>query len=923
MSRETPGDRLLGRQSECARLDDVVRALEAGRSQVLVVRGEAGIGKTALLDHIAGTAGRCRTVRAAGVESEMELPFAGLHQLCAPFLDRLEGLPRPQRDALRTAFGLSASEPPDAFFIGLATLSLLSSVGEDRPLLCLVDDVQWLDSATVTTLAFVARRLLAEPVGLVFALREPAPEPFLPGSPQLLVRGLHHDEARRLLGGALRAPLEASVRDEILAEARGNPLALLELPRAIPSAELAFGFARLEEVPLRGRMEQDFLQRIQALPEDTRRLLVTAAVEPVGDVPLLWRAAGRLGIDVGAAVPAEAAGLVELGARVRFRHPLVRSAACRAADRWELRQIHRALAESTDAGLAPDRRAWHLAFAATGPDEAIASELERSAARAQGRGGLAAAAAFLERASELTPDPALRASRMLSAAAARHQSGAPEAAAALLATAQLGPLDELQRARVTVLSAQIAFASRSGRSAPSLFLAAAAQLERLDTGLCRDAYRDALSAALFVGRLAGDVGLREVAEAASRAPRPPSESPADLLLDGLAAAVTDGLQAGAPLLRRAVAAIGAEEVSDAGSLRWSWLATHAAHDTWDDAGWELLSTRHLRQARQVGALMVLPIALSARIGLHLHAGELAEAATLVQEIATVVEVTGNRLPPYGALALAARRGRETEATSLIATAREELVLRGEGMGLTLVEHAEAVLHNGLGHYPAAMAAAERGAAHPQELGFATWCLVELVEAAVRSGDLAVATDAFERLAATTRPCGTDWAAGIEARCRALVSRPDTAEDHHREAVHHLGRTRMRMELARAHLLHGEWVRRERRRTDARAELRTAHEMFTAMGAEGFAGRARRELQATGETVRGRRDAAAVQLTPQEAQIVRLVGEGATNGEIGAQLFLSPRTVEWHLRKVFTKLGVASRRELRPLLPAVLREASSA
>jgi DNA-binding CsgD family transcriptional regulator len=875
----------------------------------LVLRGEAGIGKSALLDYLADNAPGCRIARTAGVESEMELAFAGLQQLCSPLLHGLERLPGPQRTALSTAFGLSTGVPPDPFFVGLATLSLLCAVGEDEPLLCLVDDAQWLDSASAMTLAFVARRLLAEPVGLVFAVREPAPEPTLRGFPDLPVRGLEHADARAVLGTALRAPLEPAVQDGILAEARGNPLALLELPRTVTPAELAFGFARPGATPLLGRIEQDFLQRILALPPDSRRLLVTAAVEPVGDAPLLWRAAERLGVGVGATAPAEAAGLIDSGARVRFRHPLVRSAACQSASGSELREVHLALAESTDPELAPDRRAWHLAFAATGPDESVAAELERSATRAQARGGLAAAAAFLERACELTPDPARRASRILAAAQARHQSGASEAASALLASAELEPLDGLHRARVKVLSAQIAFASSSGRDAPPLLLAAARQLEPLDVALSRDAYRDALSAAIFVGRLARDGGVVEVADAAARAPRPASGGPTELLLDGFATVITKGFAAGTPLLRRAVESICTEGLSEAESIRWLWLATHAAHDVWDDESWEVLSTRHLSLARQVGALMMMPLALSARIGLHLYAGELVEATALVQEIETVIEVTGNRLPPYGALALAARQGREAEATALIRSAREELVPRGEGMGLTLVEHAEAVLHNGLGQYPAAMSAAMRGAAHPQELGFATWCLVELVEAAARSGERAVAADALERLSLTTRPSGTDWAIGIEARCRALMSSDDDAESRHQEAIHHLGRSRIRMELARAHLLYGEWLRRIGRRTDARNELRAAHQFFTEMGVHGYAERARRELQATGETVRKRNVGTVDQLTAQEAQIARLAREGRTNPEIGALLFLSPRTVEWHLRKVFMKLGVSSRREL--------------
>lgn len=684
---------------------------------------------------------------------------------------------------------------------------------------------------------------------------------------------------------------------------------MLELTRGLGPAELAFGFGLPDSMPLASRIEQSFLERLQPLPGETRRLLLAAAVEPVGDVTLLWRAAERLGIGADAAAAAEAAGLIEFGARVRFRHPLVRSAACRAADVRDLQQVHRALADVTDPVVDADRRAWHRAHASAGPDETVAGELERSADRAHARGGLAAAAAFLERAAELTLDPSRRATRVLAAAQAKHQAGAPETAMKLLTIAELCRLDPLQRASVDLLRAQIAFGSSHGRDAPPLLLAAAKQLEPLDITLARDTYLDAFSAALFVGRLAGDVGAREVARAARAAPPSSTRAP-DLLLDGLVCVITKGYPAGAPVLRRAVHAFRTEDLPGAAAVRWLWLATHAAHDLWDDESWDVLGTRHVQLARQAGALTVLPIALSTRIGLHLFAGELAVAASLVEEVAAVTEATGIRLPPYGALALAAWQGRENDASELIRTALEGLVPRGEGMGLTLVQHATAVLYNGLGRYQEALVAAQQGAEHPQELGFSSWSLAELVEAAVRGRQAAQAADALRQLSRTARASGTDWALGIEARSRALVSQGDVAESFHREAIQRLGRTRVRMELARAHLLYGEWLRREGRRVDARGQLRAANEMFSRFGADGFAERARRELLATGEMVRKRSMDTRGEFTAQEAQIARLAGDGRTNPEIGAELFLSPRTVEWHLRKVFIKLGVSSRRELR-------------
>ncbi|MEA2129926.1 MAG: hypothetical protein QOJ85_2817, partial [Solirubrobacteraceae bacterium] len=519
----------------------MLAAARAGQSSVVVLRGEAGVGKTALLEFAGERASGFRVARAAGVESEMELAFAGLQQLCAPMLARLDHLPRPQRDALRLAFALSEGAPPARFLVALAVLSLLSDVAEERPLVCLVDDVQWLDRASAQALAFVARRLLAESIALVFAVRASSEEQELLGLPELTVDGLRNGDARALLASVIRGPLDERVRDRIVAEARGNPLALLELPRALTPAELAGGFARPGALPLSGPIEYSFRRRLAALPAKTQRLLLLAAAEPVGDSVLVWRAADRLGIGVEAVDAAETAGLCEFGARVRFRHPLVRSAVYRAASPEDRRVMHRALAEATDADIDPDRRAWHRAQAAPGPDEDVAADLERSAGRAQARGGLAAAAAFLEQAAALTPGSARRAERALAAAQAKHQAGAPDAALGLLAAAQAGPLDELQRARVDLLRGQIAFAVNRGRDAPPLLLAAAKRLEPLDVGLARETYLDALWAAMFVGNLADGGGLPEVARAARGAP--PASQPAraaDLLLDGLALLNTDG-----------------------------------------------------------------------------------------------------------------------------------------------------------------------------------------------------------------------------------------------------------------------------------------------------------------------------------------------------------------------------------------------
>ncbi len=909
---------LRGRRSECEALDRLVADLRAGQSQVLILRGEAGTGKTALLEYLLERASGYCVARAAGVESERELAFAGLHQLCAPFLDRLERLPGPQCDALSTAFNLQDGDTPDRFAVGLAVLSLLSEAAGERPLVCVVDDAHWLDRASAQALTFVARHLAAQSAAVVFAVRESCGEQDMTGLPDLVVRGLADGDARALLSSAVTGPLDEGVRDRIVAEARGNPLALLELARGLTPEELAGGFALPGAPAPSSRIEESFRRRLTPLPPQTRLLLLVAAAEPLRDPVLVWRAADQLGIQVEAAAAAAAAGLIEFGGQVRFRHPLARSAVYRAASPEERESAHRALAKAIDPDTDPDRRAWHRAHATLGLDEGVAAELERSTGRARVRGGLAAAAAFRERAAELTPEPARRAGRALAAAQAKYQAGAPDAALRLLAMAQAGPLDELGRARVELLRAQLAADLGRGRDAPGLLLKAAKRLEPLHLGLARDAYRDAFGAALTAGRLAIRGRMLEVAAAARALPSAPQPHAPDLLLDGLAVLAAEGYAAGAPILGRALTAFRAGEVRAEEGLRWLPLACRVSHDVWDDESWYLLSARLMELAREAGALAVLPLALRLGAGIKLLAGEFAAAASIAAEAEAVARATGNPVAPYGRLMLAAWKGQEAETGQLIAATTTQMVARGEGHWLTAAHWATAVLSNGLCRYDEALAAAEQGSEYPDELGLAAWPAVELIEAAARTGQPERGIGALDRLSEVTRAVGTDWALGIEARSRALLSDGASAERLYREAIERLGRTRVRVELARAHLLYGEWLRRESRRVDAREQLRAAHQMLTAMGIEGFAERARRELLSTGETVRKYTAETAAELTAQEAQIVRLAGDGHTNPEIGVQLFISARTVEWHLRKVFSKLGVSSRKELRRMLPDLER-----
>lgn len=901
---------LRGRRAECARLDRLVAGVRSGQGEVLVVRGEAGIGKSALLDHLVRQADGCRVARASGVESEMELPYAGLHQLCAPMLDLSERLPAPQREALAVAFGTAAGGPPDRFLVGAATLSLLAEQSDRKPLLCVMDDAQWLDQASAQALTFVGRRLLAERVGMVFGLRDPVTGPDWRGIPELTVGRLADEHAAALLDAVIPGRLDEHVRDRIVAETRGNPLAVLELPRGLTAAELAGGFGRPDARSLTSQIEQNFVRRAQALPSQTQRLLLTAAAEPAGDVQLLLRALAVLDVPVDAASPAEEAELIELGARVRFRHPLVRSATYRAATSADRRDVHRALAEATDPGADPDRRAWHRAHGAAGPDEDVAAELVSSAARAQRRGGIAATAAFLRRATELTPDPGTRASRALAAAQATLHAGAFETALRLLVTAGEGPVDAGRHARVDLLRAHIAFASGHSVDAPPLLLDAARRLEPHDVDLSRDTYLDAIAAATFAGRLATGTGLPEAALAARSAPQPQVRRKRDLLLDSVSTLFTDGYPAAVPLIKQAVQAFAEPDGTlEQDDQRWLWLAAVVAVHVWDDESWDVLTARHVRIARELGDLTELPLVLNSRLVLNLWSGQFQAATSLLTEIRTIQETTGIGLAPYGAIIQAAWRGTD-DAAALIAASMDDALTRREGSGVLVSHWARALLMNGRARYQEALPSAQ-GATEFPEFGVANWALSELFESAVRSGRPELAAETLSRLTEMTEASGTEWALGVLARAKALLATGPAAEAGYREAIERLGRTRVRMELARAHLVYGEWLRREGRRQDAREQLRTAYEMFRTAGADAFADRSRHELAATGEAVDERARRTGDALTPQEAHIAELAGSGLTNAEIGARMFLSQHTVEWHLRKVFTKLGITSRRQLRP------------
>ena len=888
-------------------LDRTLQSARDGHGGVLALYGDPGVGKTALLDYAAEAGADFTLVRAVGVEGEMELAFAAVQQLCSPSLHLMERLPEPQRVALSVALGLSAGPPPNTFLVGLAVLNLVSEAADEQPLLCLVDDSQWLDRASARVLAFVARRLLAERIAMIFAAREPIDA--LRGVAEFRVEPLSRRDARALLDSVLPARLDERVLERIVAETRGNPLALIELPRGLTPAQLAGGFGLPGALPLSARIEESFTRRLAQLPRDSRRLLLLAAADATGDAALLWRAAQQQGIPETAAAAVESEGLLVLDGSVVFRHPLVRSAVYGAADPAERRAAHRALAEETDPRTDPDRRAWHLAQSASAPDEEVAAELERSAERAQARGGFAAAAAFLERAAALTPEPVRRAQRALVAAQTKFSAGALDDAFSLLSSIEIVSLDARDQARVDLLGAQIAAEQWRGADAGRLFMRAASRLEPIDAGLARETYLEALA-----GAMANDIDVSGGAPAVAAAARaaPPGTVPermVDVLLDAFAVRLTEGYAAAAPIFARALEQLlELDLVSEAGHR---WLSLSGARndhvvclELWDDDAITALEARQLRVARETGAFGHLQFALGFVARNHILAGELTAAAHLIDEADVIAEATGNSPFVNAPMVLAAWRGDEAEASDLIEATSVESASRR----WTSNNYAKAVLYNGLGRHDVALEAAWE-AMQPDPVGYGTLLAPELAEAAARTGNRERLEFISRWLTERTAAISSDWLNGIDARTRALLREGDGADALYRRSLTHLTGTRMKVEVARTHLLYGEWLRRERRRVDAREHLRTALEAFTDMGVEAFAHRAERELRATGERARARTIETRDQLTPQESQIARLVAEGNTNREIAAQLFISPSTVEYHLRKVFRKLGVSSRTQL--------------
>jgi DNA-binding CsgD family transcriptional regulator len=905
---------LLGRDRELARLLTLVNRARDGRSGALVLSGEAGVGKTALLDRVVELAGpNVRVVRTVASESEMELTYAGLQLMCGPLMTASVPLPEPQRGALETAFGLRDEGAPNPLLVGLGVLNLLTHVAGDEALLCIIDDAQWLDRVSGRAVASVARRLDAEGVAVVVATRQV--DDHFADLPQLVLDGLGDEDARALLRLAFPGALDERVRDQLMAESRGNPLALRELPRTLDPAATAGGFALVSSMPLQRRIEQSLLTQLESLPAPTRLLLVLAAADPTGDVGLLWRASARLGLGPEHLDAAQQAEALVVGARVTFRHPLIRSAVYRAASAENRRSVHAALAEATYVDRDPDRRAWHRANATQGPDEEVAGELEKSAERARTRGGVAAAAAFLERAAELSPEPELRAARLIAAAEAKLDAGAADAALGLIESARDEAWTPHQEALIGRLRARVGYVLRRDRSAPRALLAAAQALEPHDQALARDTYMLALSAAVYAGRLGEPGAVGEVAAAILAATADDeSERASDLILRGQALLSAEGLEAGLPTVRRAVRAF-LEQPADSRELHWMWFGGRAAQDVWDAEGLRTLAERQVQLARAGGVLTVLPMALNLLMVVRTFNGDLDAAEAICDDIDVIVSITGHPLPQLARTFVAAYRGHVEEVELRAEQLRADGQARGEGYALTVANMAEALVYNGAGRYREALESGRKELPYSHELGHAMRTLLEVVEAATRVSEYAIAQEAVERLAEVTRPAGdSSWAQSLMALAEAQLREGDEGEDLYRAAIEGFDGLRVPMLKARSQLLYGEMLRRVNRRIDARHQLRAAYDGLTACGMAGFAERARRELNATGETLRARRSDRPEELTDQELNVAQLARDGLTNREIGARLFISAHTAEWHLRKVFVKLGIKSRNELRTALP---------
>ena len=914
--REYGAPMLLGRTPEIKALSEVVEQARAGGGAALVVRGEPGVGKTSLLDELGLLADDCRVVRIEGVESEVRLDFAALHRLLYPFLDRIHELPYPQRDALEAAFGLSATGRPDQFLVGLATLTLLGDPERTQPLLILVDDAHWLDEESLRALVFVGRRLQGDGVALVFAVRELfAEQGFARGLPELYVTGLSERPARELLASLAPTYVSERVANALVNATAGNPLALAGLAGELTQRQLAGQSPLPDPLPASELIEARFARMVRLLPEQTRITLLLAAAEPTGDLATIDRAAVQLGTSLAAIEPAEAAQLVDTENGIEFRHPLIRSVVYSSATSATRRDAHLALAHAVGRNEC-ERWAMHRALAALGPDEEVAAALEESALLARARGGCTAEMALLSRSAELSPGGSDRARRLLGAAQAANLSGNSGHAQNIMELVQQAQLNELDRARAQLLDGIIRVNLGQGQRAPAVLLQAARSLAPLSEELSRRALLTSFNTWLSVGQCAHGLTGADIAKTTLIAlDEGPGEPVVDSLLLGLASSYAHDYSQAASALSDALVVfknMSAEEITE-----WYYVAPYIANALWDPDAFKFLVEIVETAARQQGSILALQPALTASAGEAIREGQFSTARTRLSELVEITDAVGGFTPFYSLLdvELLAWEGDEDVTRPRIRELIEMATSLDSGSSVNYALYATAILELGLGRYSEALEAGRRldGAENPS---WSAYALPLIVEAGMRCGELEVASEALGQIEQKAQALETSYALGLMWRCRALCADGDKAESFFREAIECIGKSPWRTEVARTHLLFGEWLRRKKRRTDARAELRMAHDMFQSMGASAFAERAKLELEATGERARARNFQSRTELTARELQIARLAGEGLTSREIASQLFISPHTVEYHLTKVFQKLGVRSRRYLAKALPAI-------
>ena len=905
---------LVGRRVEAKAIDDLIARVRGGRGAALVIRGGTGIGKTALLEYAIQSASDFQIASTVGIESEMQLGFGGVHQLVRGFDEHIDELPSPQRDAIRSAFGIVQTTRPDRFMVGLAVLTMLAEAASQRPLLCVIDDAHWLDRASAEILGFVARRLVAERVAIVLATRKETPgDDELQGVPTLHVEEMSSFEARELLSHAVQGRMDGHVVERLIETASGNPLALIELASDLTPAQLQ-GSARLPEpLPIGARLQDIFQRRVTSLPTGTRTMLLLAAAEPSGDPALLLRGAKHLGLGIRALEPAEQNRLITIGTQVTFRHPLIRSAAYYSAPHSRRKLVHEALAAASDPILDPDRRAWHRAAALLAPDDEVAAELEVAADRALARGGYAAAGAFLERSAELTTDEALRANRLLAAAQAELAAGDAGKTQALLSQVKPRLAGPTATARALRLRAMTDYVKGQLGEVASLLVEAARTFASVNVTQARETLLEAIQAAAYSARFARAMDVKKVAAVAREVapPRSDDASIVDGLLAGYTSLLLDDRAAAAPHFRRALASF-QDAAKQPDHRRWFMLGCLAASEIWDDNAQYALASQWVGLSRDTGALVSLAIALNYLGWYEVMEGRPRAAAGLLAEGREIAKAIGNASivgdSGAGILLRLVLIGNEDEARAAADAMVADGVQRQQGASITHARSALTLLELSLGNYEAALVHGRE--VYDEDLLYpGTLVLPDLVEAGMRGGDPDFAGLALDRLRARVEATPSEWAQGLLARSEALVASGERPDAFFTSAIRHLEQCRIAPDLARTHLLYGEWLRRQGRRRDARTELRLAHEMFESMGFALFAERARIELNATGEHARRRGFDTLDQLTPQEAQISRLAGEGARNQEIAAQLFISPATVEYHLTKVFRKLGVSSRTQL--------------